>query len=423
MKLETLAVHAGYSPDPTTKAVAVPIYQTTSYAFDDTQHGADLFDLKVAGNIYTRIMNPTTAVLEQRLAALEGGVGALGVASGMAAITYAIQTIAEAGDNIVSVGTLYGGTYNLFAHTLPQYGIDVRFADYRDPASFKPLIDAKTKAIFCESVGNPLGNVVDIKALADIAHAAGVPLIVDNTVPTPYLCRPFEHGADIVVHALTKYLGGHGNSIGGAIVDSGQFPWASHKARFKRLNEPDVSYHGVVYTEALGPAAYIGRARVVPLRNMGAAISPFNSFLILQGIETLPVRMDRICDNTLAVAQFLKTHPKVGWVRYAGLPDHAENHLAQKYMGGRASGILSFGVKGGMAGGAKFQDALKLITRLVNIGDAKSLACHPASTTHRQLGPEEMKKAGVSEDMVRLSIGLEHIDDLREDLDQALAAV
>ncbi|HTY02553.1 MAG TPA: bifunctional O-acetylhomoserine aminocarboxypropyltransferase/cysteine synthase [Rhodocyclaceae bacterium] len=423
MKLETLAVHAGYSPDPTTKAVAVPIYQTTSYAFDDTQHGADLFDLKVAGNIYTRIMNPTTAVLEQRLAALEGGVGALGVASGMAAITYAIQTIAEAGDNIVSVGTLYGGTYNLFAHTLPQYGIDVRFADYRDPASFKPLIDAKTKAIFCESVGNPLGNVVDIKALADIAHAAGVPLIVDNTVPTPYLCRPFEHGADIIVHALTKYLGGHGNSIGGAIVDSGQFPWASHKARFKRLNEPDVSYHGVVYTEALGPAAYIGRARVVPLRNMGAAISPFNSFLILQGIETLPVRMDRICDNTLAVAQFLKTHPKVGWVRYAGLPDHAENHLAQKYMGGRASGILSFGVKGGMAGGAKFQDALKLITRLVNIGDAKSLACHPASTTHRQLGPEEMKKAGVSEDMVRLSIGLEHIDDLREDLDQALAAV
>ena len=423
MKLETLAVHAGYSPDPTTKAVAVPIYQTTSYAFDDTQHGADLFDLKVAGNIYTRIMNPTTAVLEQRLAALEGGVGALGLASGMAAITYAIQTIAEAGDNIVSVGTLYGGTYNLFAHTLPQYGIDVRFADYRDPASFKPLIDAKTKAIFCESVGNPLGNVVDIKALADIAHAAGVPLIVDNTVPTPYLCRPFEHGADIIVHALTKYLGGHGNSIGGAIVDSGQFPWASHKARFKRLNEPDVSYHGVVYTEALGPAAYIGRARVVPLRNMGAAISPFNSFLILQGIETLPVRMDRICDNTLAVAQFLKTHPKVGWVRYAGLPDHAENHLAQKYMGGRASGILSFGVKGGMAGGAKFQDALKLITRLVNIGDAKSLACHPASTTHRQLGPEEMKKAGVSEDMVRLSIGLEHIDDLREDLDQALAAV
>ncbi len=422
-KLETLAVHAGFSPDPTTKAVAVPIYQTTSYAFDDTQHGADLFDLKVAGNIYTRIMNPTTDVLEKRLAALEGGVGALAVASGMSAITYAIQTIAEAGDNIVSVGTLYGGTYNLFAHTLPQYGIEVRFADYRDPASFKPLIDGKTKALFCESVGNPLGNVVDIAALAEVAHAAGVPLIVDNTVPTPYLCRPFEHGADIVVHALTKYLGGHGTSIGGAIVDSGKFPWADHKEKFKRLNTPDVSYHGVVYTEALGPAAYIGRARVVPLRNMGAAISPFNSFLILQGIETLPVRMDRICENTLAVAHFLSNHPKVSWVNYAGLPGHRENALAQKYMGGRASGILSFGVDLGRDGGARFQDALKLITRLVNIGDAKSLACHPASTTHRQLGPEELKKAGVSEDMVRLSIGLEHIDDLKADLDQALAAV
>ena len=423
MKIETLAVHGGYSPDPTTKAVAVPIYQTTSYAFDDTQHGADLFDLKVAGNIYTRIMNPTTDVLEKRMAALEGGVGALALASGMAAITYAIQTIAEAGDNIVSVGTLYGGTYNLFAHTLPQYGIEVRFADYRDPASFKPLIDARTKAIFCESVGNPLGNVVDIAALADIAHAAGIPLIVDNTVPTPYLCRPFEHGADIVVHALTKYLGGHGTSIGGAIVDSGKFPWADHKERFKRLNTPDVSYHGVVYTEALGPAAYIGRARVVPLRNMGAAISPFNSFLILQGIETLAVRMDRICENTQAVAQYLKTHPKVGWVNYAGLPDHREHALAQKYMGGRASGILTFGVQDGAAGGARFQDALKLITRLVNIGDAKSLACHPASTTHRQLSPAELAKAGVSEDMVRLSIGIEHIDDLKADLEQALAAV
>ena len=422
MKLETLAVHGGYSPDPTTKAVAVPIYQTTSYAFDDTQHGADLFDLKVQGNIYTRIMNPTTDVLEKRMAALEGGVGALGLASGQAAITYAIQTIAEAGDNIVSVGTLYGGTYNLFAHTLPQYGIEVRFADYRDPASFKPLIDAQTKAIYCESIGNPLGNVIDIAALAEVAHAAGVPLIVDNTVPTPYLCRPFEHGADIVVHSLTKYLGGHGNSIGGAIVDSGKFPWAEHKERFKRLNTPDVSYHGVVYTEALGAAAYIGRARVVPLRNMGAAISPFNSFLILQGIETLAVRMDRICDNTLAVAQYLKSHPKVGWVNYAGLPDHPEHALAQKYMGGRASGILTFGVKGGAAAGARFQDALKLITRLVNIGDAKSLACHPASTTHRQPSPEELKKAGVSEDMVRLSIGIEHIDDLKADLEQALAA-
>lgn len=423
MKIETLAVHGGYSPDPTTKAVAVPIYQTTSYAFDDTQHGADLFDLKVQGNIYTRIMNPTTAVLEQRVAEMEGGIGGLGVASGMAAISYAIQTIAEAGDNIVSVGTLYGGTYNLFAHTLPQLGIEVRFADYRDPASFKPLIDGRTKAVFCESVGNPLGNIVDLAALAKVAHEGGVPLIVDNTVPTPYLCRPIEHGADIVVHALTKYLGGHGNSIGGVIVDSGKFPWAEHKERFKRLNTPDVSYHGVVYTEALGPAAYIGRARVVPLRNMGAAISPFNSFLILQGIETLAVRMDRICDNTLAVANHLKNHPKVGWVRYAGLPDHPEHALAQKYMNGRASGILSFGVKGGMEAGGRFQDALKLVTRLVNIGDAKSLACHPASTTHRQLSPAELEKAGVSPDMVRLSIGLEHIDDIRADLEQALAAV
>ena len=423
MKLETLAVHGGYRPEPTTKAVAVPIYQTTSYAFDDTQHGADLFDLKVVGNIYTRIMNPTTAVLEQRLAAIEGGVGALAVASGMAAISYAIQTIAEAGDNIVSVGTLYGGTYNLFAHTLPQLGIAVRFADYRDPASFRPLIDERTKAIYCESIGNPLGNIVDLAALAAIAHEAGVPLIVDNTVPTPYLCRPFEHGADIVVHALTKYLGGHGTSIGGAIVDSGKFPWREHKEKFKRLNEPDVSYHGVVYTEALGEAAFIGRARVVPLRNMGAAISPFNSFLILQGIETLAVRMDRICENTLAVARYLKHHPKVSWVRYAGLPDHPEHALAQRYMKGRASGILSFGVQGGREAGARFQDALQLITRLVNIGDAKSLACHPASTTHRQLSPEELAKAGVSEDMVRLSIGLEHIDDIVADIDQALAAV
>ena len=423
MKLETIAVHGGYSPDPTTKAVAVPIYQTTSYAFDDTQHGADLFDLKVQGNIYTRIMNPTTAVLEQRVAELEGGIGALAVASGMSAITYAIQTIAEAGDNIVSASTLYGGTYNLFAHTLPQFGIEVRFADYRDPDSFAALIDARTKAIYCESVGNPLGNVTDIGRLAEIAHKAGVPLIVDNTVPSPYLCRPFEHGADIVVHALTKYLGGHGNSIGGAIVDSGKFPWAEHKARFKRLNEPDVSYHGVCYTEALGAAAFIGRARVVPLRNTGAAISPFNSFLILQGIETLALRMDRICTNTIKVAEYLKQHAKVEWVNYAGLPDHADHGLVQKYMGGRASGILSFGVKGGFEAGGRFQDALKLITRLVNIGDAKSLACHPASTTHRQLSPAELAKAGVSPDMVRLSIGIEHIDDIIADLEQALAAV
>jgi O-acetylhomoserine (thiol)-lyase len=425
MKIETLAVHGGYTPDPTTKAVAVPIYQTVAYAFDNTQHGADLFDLKVAGNIYSRIMNPTNGVLEARVAAMEGGIGALAVASGMAAIAYAIQTITETGDNIVSASTLYGGTYNLFAHTFPQMGIEVRFADAKDPASFGKLIDARTKAVYCESVGNPLGNVTDIAALAAVAHAAGVPLIVDNTVPSPYLCRPFEHGADIVVHSLTKYLGGHGTTIGGAIVDSGKFPWADHKARFKRLNEPDVSYHGVVYTEALGAAAYIGRARVVPLRNMGAALSPMNAFQILQGIETLALRMDRICENALKVANYLSSHPKVGWLNYAGLSDHADHALVQKYMGGRASGLISFGLKAtdSLEAGARFQDALQLFTRLVNIGDAKSLACHPATTTHRQLNAAEMAKAGVKPDMVRLSIGIEHIDDLIADLDQALAAV
>ena len=425
MKIETIAVHGGYTPDPTTKAVAVPIYQTVAYAFDSTQHGADLFDLKVAGNIYSRIMNPTNAVLEARMAALEGGIGALAVASGMAAIAYAIQTIAEAGDNIVSSSTLYGGTYNLLAHTFPQMGIEVRFADPRNPASFAALIDERTKAVFCESVGNPLGNVTDIAALAQVAHAGGVPLIVDNTVSTPYLCRPFEHGADIVVHSLTKYLGGHGTTLGGVIVDSGKFPWAEHKARFKRLNEPDVSYHGVVYTEALGVAAYIGRARVVPLRNMGAALSATAAFQILQGIETLALRMDRICGNALAIAQYLTDHPKVAWVNYAGLPEHRDHALAQKYMGGKASGIISFGLKSddGIAAGSRFQDALQLFTRLVNIGDAKSLACHPASTTHRQLNAAELAKAGVSADMVRLSVGIEHIDDLLEDLTQALAAV
>lgn len=425
MRIETLAVHAGYTPDPTTKAVAVPIYQTVAYAFDNTQHGADLFDLKVAGNIYSRIMNPTNGVLEARVAALEGGIASLVVASGMSAIAYAIQTIAEAGDNVVSASTLYGGTYNLFAHTFPQMGIEVRFADYRDPTSFANLIDARTKAVYCETIGNPLGNITDLAALAEVAHAHGVPLIVDNTVASPYLCRPFEHGADIVVHSLTKYLGGHGTTIGGAIVDSGKFPWAANKARFKRLNEPDVSYHGVVYTEALGPAAYIGRARVVPLRNMGAALSPMAAFQILQGIETLALRMDRICENALKVAQHLNSHPKVGWVNYAGLPDHADHALVQKQMGGRASGIISFGLKAtdSLEAGARFQDALKLFTRLVNIGDAKSLACHPASTTHRQLNPAELLKAGVKPDMVRLSIGIEHIDDLLEDLEQALAAV
>lgn len=423
MKLETLAIHAGFAPEPTTKAVATPIYQTTSYAFDDTQHGADLFDLKVAGNIYTRIMNPTSAVLEERVAALEGGVGALALASGMTAVTNSILTIAQAGDNIIASATLYGGTYNLFAHTLPRLGIEVRLVTPNDTEAVAARIDARTRAVFCESIGNPAGNVADLAALAAVAHDRGVPLIVDNTVPTPYLCRPFEHGADIVVHALTKYLGGHGTTIGGMLVDSGRFPWAAHADRFGMLTEPDVSYHGVVYTEALGPAAYIGRARVVPLRNMGGAISPFNSFLILQGVETLHVRMDRHCENALAVANYLVGHPRVAWVRYAGLPDSPDYPLVQRYMdGARASAILSFGIKGGRAAGARFIDALQLAVRLVNIGDAKTLACHPASTTHRQLGPDELASAGVSEDLVRLSIGIEHIDDIIADLDQALAA-
>ena len=422
MKIETMAIHAGFEPDPTTKAVATPIYQTTSYAFDDTQHGADLFDLKVEGNIYTRIMNPTSDVLEKRVAAMEGGIGGLALASGMAATTYSIFTITEAGDNIISTSTLYGGTYNLFAHTLPQLGIEVRFAAPNDIEGMAAQIDSRTKAVFCESIGNPAGNVADLQAISDMAHAHGVPVIVDNTVPTPYLCRPFEHGCDIVVHALTKYMGGHGTTIGGVLVDSGKFPWAEHAKRFRRLNEPDVSYHGVVYTEALGPAAYIARARVVPLRNMGAAISPFNSFLVLQGIETLPVRMDRHCENALAVANHLKAQPQVEWVRYAGLDDSPDKPLVDKYMGGKASSILSFGIKGGREAGAKFIDALELAVRLVNIGDAKTLACHPATTTHRQLNPDELAAAGVSADMVRLSIGIEHIDDIIADLDQALAA-
>jgi O-acetylhomoserine (thiol)-lyase len=426
-RFDTIAVHGGYSPEATTKAVAVPIYQTVAYAFDNAQHGADLFDLKVPGNIYTRIMNPTQDVLEQRLAALEGGIGALALASGQAAVTYSILTIAEVGDNIVASSALYGGTYNLFAHTLPQYGIQARFADCRNPRSFEPFIDSKTKAIFVESLGNPQGNVTDLARIAEIAHRHGIPLIVDNTVPTPYLSRPIEHGADIVVHSLTKYLGGHGTSVGGAIVDSGKFPWAEHKQRFRRLNEPDVSYHGVVYTEALGPAAYIGRARVVPLRNTGAAISPFNAFLILQGIETLSLRMDRISATALEVANYLKGHGKVAWVNYAGLSDHPDHELVQKYLSGKASGLLTFGLKGpaghGRENGARFLDALQLFTRLVNIGDVRSLATHPASTTHRQLSPDELAQAGVAEDTVRLSIGLEHVKDLLSDLDQALAAV
>jgi O-acetylhomoserine (thiol)-lyase len=426
-RFDTISVHGGYSPDPTTKAVAVPIYQTVAYAFDNAQHGADLFDLKVPGNIYTRIMNPTQDVLEQRVAALEGGIAALALASGQAAVTYSILTISEAGDNIVASSALYGGTYNLFAHTLPQYGIESRFADYRQPETFEPLIDARTKAVFVESLGNPQGNVTDLERIAAIAHRHGVPLIVDNTVPTPYLCRPIAHGADIVVHSLTKYLGGHGTSIGGAIVDSGKFPWAEHKQRFRRLNEPDPSYHGVVYTEALGPAAYIGRARVVPLRNTGAAISPFNAFLILQGIETLSLRMDRISDNALTVARHLEQHDKVAWVNYASLEGHPDHALVRKYLSGKASGLLTFGLRGAAAEarerGARFLDALQLFTRLVNIGDVRSLATHPASTTHRQLSPAELLTAGVSEDTVRLSIGLEHIQDLLADLNQALAAV
>ncbi len=422
-KDETLAIHAGYSPEPTTKAVAVPIYQTTSYSFDDTQHGADLFDLKVQGNIYTRIMNPTTAALEARVAALEGGIGGLALASGMAAITYAIQTIAEAGDNIVSVSQLYGGTYNLFAHTLPKQGIEVKFFDGNNPDELRHKIDDKTKLVFVESIGNPLGNIIDLQAVSAIAHEFGVPVIVDNTVATPALLKPFEHGADIVVHSLTKYIGGHGTSIGGIIVDSGKFPWGDYPERFKSLNTPDPSYHGVNYVEALGEAAYIARARVVPLRNTGAAISPMNAFLILQGLETLNLRMERHTYNAQKVAEFLQNHPKVNWVNYAGLPSHPQHELAVKYLGGKPSGILSFGVKDGRDGGTRFIDALQLFTRLVNIGDAKSLACHPATTTHRQLNADELKSAGVSEDMVRLSVGIEHIDDLIADLTQALEKV
>lgn len=419
MRDETIALHHAYEPD-NQNAVAVPIHQTSSYSFDSAQHAADLFDLKVAGNIYSRIMNPTCSVLEQRIAALEGGVGALAMASGMAAITAAIQTIAEAGDNFITISELYGGTYNLFAHTLPRQGIEARFVDKDDFDGMAAQIDARTKAIYCESIGNPSGNIVDIRRLADLAHAHGLPLIVDNTVPSPFVLKPIEHGADIVIHAATKYIGGHGTSIGGLIVDSGKFPWAEHAERFSLLTTPDVSYHGVNYAKDVGEAAFITRARVVPLRNMGAAMSAFNAFLFLQGLETLALRMERINDNTLAIAQFLQDHPKVNWVSYAGLPNHRDHALAKQYMKGQASGILSFGIGGGREAGARFYDALQLIIRLVNIGDAKSCAAIPASTTHRQLSDEELLKAGVSADMVRLSIGIEHIDDLKADLSQAL---
>jgi O-acetylhomoserine (thiol)-lyase len=421
MKDQTLAIHAGFKSDPETRSVAVPIYQTVAYEFDDAQHGADLFNLAVLGNIYTRIMNPTTDVLEKRVADMEGGVAALGLASGQAATTYAIQTITEAGDNIISMSTLYGGTYNLFAHTFPQMGIETRFVDPENLDSMAALIDDRTKAVFCESIGNPSGNIIDLEKVVEIAHAHGVPVIVDNTVATPMLCNPIAFGADIIVHSLTKYIGGHGTIIGGIIVDSNNFDWVANKDRFKRLNEPDVSYHGVVFTET-GLPPYILRARVVPLRNMGAALAPMNTFLALQGLETLPLRMERICDNTLAVARHLEAHPQVEWIKYAGLESSPHKALADKYMKGKASGILTFGIKGGIEAATKFIDALQLLTRLVNIGDAKSLACHPASTTHRQLGPEELASSGVTEDLVRLSIGIENINDIIADIDQSLSA-
>ena len=422
MKIETQAIHAGFEDDPTTRAVAVPIYQTTSYSFRDTQHGADLFDLVEPGNIYTRMMNPTSDVLEQRISQLEGGIGALAMASGMAAITAAVQTVARAGDNIISVSQLYGGTYNLFAHSLPNQGIEARMASGDDIDALEALIDANTKALFCESIGNPAGNIVDIQALSSMAHKHGIPVIVDNTVATPIFCRPIEQGADIVIHSLTKYIGGHGTSVGGIIVDSGKFPWKDNP-RFPVFNQPDPSYHGVVYADAMGEAAFIGRARVVPLRSMGAAISPFNSFLILQGLETLALRMERHTENALKVAKYLSAHKCVDWVNYAGLESDKYYELSKKVVSGKPSGILSFGIKGGEVAGAKFIDALQLIKRLVNIGDAKSLACHPASTTHRQLSDDELKSAGASRDMVRISVGIEHVDDIIADIEQALEAV
>ena len=422
MKLESIALHHGYESEKTTKAATTPIYQTTSFTFDDTKHGADLFDLKVEGNIYTRIMNPTNAVLEQRVAEMEGGIAALSLASGMAAITYAIQCIARTGDNIVSTNQLYGGTYNLFAHSFPQQGLNVKMVDGGDFKAIDAAIDDNTKALYCESIGNPLGNIIDLKELADIAHKHGIPLIVDNTVPTPYLCRPIDFGADIVIHSLTKYMGGHGTTIGGAIVDSGKFDWAKEPKKYPMLNEPDPSYHGVVYTEALGPAAFIGRCRVVPLRNTGAALSPHSAFQIMQGLETLGLRIKQHCENALTLAKYLENHDCVEWVNYAALPNDKYNSLCKKITNGKASGIISFGIKGGIKAGTKFIDALQMILRLVNIGDAKSLACHPASTTHRQLSPEELALAGVSEDMVRISVGIEHIDDIISDIEQALEA-
>ena len=421
MKTETIAIHAGYETDPTTKSVAVPIYQTVAYEFDNAQHGADLFNLAVPGNIYTRIMNPTADVLEKRVAELDGGIAGLAVSSGSAAINYAILTIAEMGNNIVTVPMLYGGTYTLFAHMLPKQGIDVRFAKDDSPAALEALIDDKTSAIYCESIGNPAGNIVDLEGICKMADKHGIPVIVDNTV-APMLIRPIDYGASIVVYSLTKYMGGHGTSLGGLIVDSGKFPWAEHAKRFPMLNNPEPSYHGVVYTDALGPAAFIGRARTVPLRNTGSAISPFNAFLILQGIETLALRMERHCDNAIKVAKHLEAHPAVASVQYAGLKSSKYYALAQKYTSGRPSALLTFNIKGGFDAAVKFYDALGLFKRLVNIGDCKSLAAHPASTTHRQLTEAELVTAGVTPDMIRLCIGIEHIDDILADIDQALAA-
>jgi O-acetylhomoserine (thiol)-lyase len=420
MNIETKSIHSGYSPDPTTKSVATPIYQTTSYAFDNAQHGAELFSLKTEGNIYSRIMNPTNAVLEERLADLENGIAALTVASGMAAITYAISAITMTGQNIVSVSELYGGTADFFSNSLKNQGIEVRYASHNDFETLENHIDENTTLVFCESIGNPLGNICDLKKLAELAHRNGVPLVVDNTVATPYLIRPIDHGADIVVHSLTKYIGGHGTTIGGAIIDSGKFDWAKQAKRFPLLNEPDNSYRGIIYTEALGEAAFIGRCRLGPLRNTGAALSPFNTFLILQGIQTLHVRMDRHCENALKLAKYLETHEMVEWVNYAGLDSSPYQQLAKEYSDGKPSGILSFGIKGGKEAGIKFIDALNLVTRLVNIGDTKSLATHPASTTHSQLDEADYHGSGISADMVRVSVGIEHIADIIDDVEQAI---
>jgi len=423
MRSDTIAIHGGYDCDPTTKAVAVPIYQTVAYEFDSADHGAALFNLETPGYRYSRIANPTNDVLERRVAALENGVEALSVASGQAALNYAVLNLTALGSNIVSVPQLYGTTHTLFSHVLPSQGVTVRFAPSDRPDAIEQLIDQDTKAVFCESVGNPAGNICDIEGLAEVAHRRGVPLIVDNTVATPILLRPIDYGADIVVHSLTKFMGGHGTTLGGIIVDSGRFPWKQHADRFPMFNLPDRSYHGLVYTEHFGEAAYIARCRSVYQRNTGAVLSPLSAFLLLQGIETLALRMERHVQNARLVAEFLRDHPAVEWVNYAGFLDHAYHQAAQKYLGGQACSLLTFGVRGGFEAGKKFYDALKLIKRLVNMGDAKSLACHPASTTHRQMSAENQRKAGVGPEMIRLSVGIEHADDILADLGQALEAI